>query len=237
MFTVAEREALRGALIEFARADPRLTGVALFGSATTGREDAWSDVDLAFGVDGPLEPVMDDWTARMYAEHGAVDHLDMHSGPSIYRVFLLASTLQVDLAFSPSASFGALAPTFQLLDGEAMDQGARPPDPPDQRIGMAWLYALHARSAIERGRFWQAEEMIAAVRHHVLALACSRHGLPAAHGKGSDELPAAVTASLANALPRSLEAEELRRAFRAAMTALRAESPPALAGPLTELAS
>ena len=62
-----------------------------------------------------------DWTARMYAEHGAVHHLDVTSGATLYRVFLLASTLQVDLAFAPAAEFRAIAPTFRLLFGTAAE--------------------------------------------------------------------------------------------------------------------
>jgi hypothetical protein len=47
--------------------------------------------------------------------------------------------------------------------------------------------------------------MVSGVRDHVLALACLRHGLPAAQGRGMDGLPPAVTAIIAGALVRSLE--------------------------------
>jgi hypothetical protein len=49
---------------------------------------------------------------------------------------------------------------------------------PSELIGMGWLYALHARSSIARGRVWQAEYMISGMRDQVLALACLRHRLP-----------------------------------------------------------
>jgi hypothetical protein len=78
---------------------------------------------------------------------------------------------------------------------------------------MGWLYALHARSSIARGRVWQAEYMISAVRDHVLALACLRHGVAAVQGRGMDNLPPKVTAPLTEALVCSLDIAELRRAF------------------------
>src|SRR6266704_1957690 len=100
MFTPKEREELRSGLIEAARNDSRITGGAITGSATTGSEDCWSDIDLGFGVrDGvDVQQVLADFRALMYREHAAIHHLDVPSGAWIYRVFLLRSTLQVDLA-------------------------------------------------------------------------------------------------------------------------------------------
>ena len=54
MFTPADRERIRAAIIERARDDRRITGVAITGSASVGREDAWSDIDLGFGVASAL---------------------------------------------------------------------------------------------------------------------------------------------------------------------------------------
>jgi predicted nucleotidyltransferase len=126
VFTPPYRTRLREELVAAARADERITGVAVTGSFAVGNEDAWSDVDLAFGIGEPMamHAVMDDLTARMYGEHGAVHHVDVVAGASIYRVFMLANTLQVDLAFSPASEFGAIAPSFRLLFGTAVE---RPP--------------------------------------------------------------------------------------------------------------
>jgi hypothetical protein len=90
-------------------------------------------------------------------------------------------------------------------------------------IGMGWLYALHARSSIERGRVWQAEYMISGVRDHVLALACVRHGVAASQGRGVDLLPTEVTEPMAATLVRTPDGMELRRAFRAVTAALLTE--------------
>jgi hypothetical protein len=98
--------------------------------------------------------------------------MDVLSGATVYRVFVLASTLQVDIAFAPEAEFGAIAPTFRLIFGTAVDRAPAPAPGAAELIGLGWLYALHARSSIARGRAWQAEYMISGVRDHVLALAC-----------------------------------------------------------------
>ena len=246
MFTAEEREGLREALVAAARADERLSGVALTGSAARGVVDKWSDIDLAFGVaDGTRMPeAIEDWTERMYREHEAVHHFDVTRGAWVYRVFLLQSTLQVDLAFAPATEFGALSPTFKLLSGKSVHLPETPPPAVAEVIGLGWLYALHSRSCIERGKVWQAEYMISAVRDQALALAALRHGLPAVQGRGFDKLPRKVTAPLEGGLVRSLDIDELKRAFRIATRCLLEEvrhSDPALAGrldgPLTELSA
>src|SRR5689334_6653265 len=116
MFTPSERETIRNSILEIARADERITGGAITGSASVGKEDEWSDIDLAFGVrsDVQLESVLADFTTLMYDRFGAQHHLDVPSGLWIYRVFLLKNTLQVDLGFAPEQVFGAKAPSFKL---------------------------------------------------------------------------------------------------------------------------
>ena len=217
MFTSTERERIRAAIVEHARDDRRITGVALTGSASIGGEDAWSDIDLAFGVTraADVAPTLAGWSAYMYATHGVVDHLDVASGAWIYRVFLLANTLQVDLAFAPASDFGARHPTFRLLFGDAATLPHVPPPAATTLIGYAWLYALHARSSLARGRLWQAEYMVSAMRDQALALACLRHGEDAREGRGMDMLPADVRDHFASALVRDLTADEIGRAFRA----------------------
>jgi hypothetical protein len=225
MFTPEERERLRSELLERAARDQRISGVAITGSAAASHEDRWSDIDLAFGVGdaGEVPNVLSDWTAHMYDRHLALHHLDVHSGAWIYRVFLLSSTLQVDLAFVPATEFRALAPTFRLISGEANEPQYVQPPPAATIIGMGWLYALHARSCIARGNPWQAEYMISGIRDSALALACIRHGLPAVHGRGMDLLPKEVTAQFESSLVRQLDAAELSRCFRVVIQGLLSE--------------
>ena len=148
MFTSEDRARVRSSLLEFAGNDKRITGAAVTGSAADGREDEWSDVDLAFGVAAStdLQSVLSDWTAHMYDQHLALHHLDVMSGAWTYRVFLLANTLQVDLAFVVETEFRALAPTFRLMSGKANEPQYPGPPKAGAIIGMAWLYALHAQS-------------------------------------------------------------------------------------------
>jgi hypothetical protein len=190
--------------------------------AAEAREDEWSDVDLAFGVAAAadLPSVLADWTAHVYDQHHALHHLDVISGAWTYRVFLLANTLQVDLAFVVETDFRALAPTFRLIFGKANEPRHASPPQAAAIIGMAWLYALHARSCIARRKLWQAEYMISGVRDNALALACLRHGLPAAQGRGMDLLPTGVATPFEASLVRQLNTAELSRAFKAVIHGL-----------------
>lgn len=225
MFTPEERDQLRAELLEQAVADHRISGAAITGSAAAGRQDRWSDIDLAFGVAeaSQLPEVLADWTAHMYGRRRAVHHMDVRAGAWVYRVFLLADTLQVDLAFVPAAEFRALAPTFRLVSGEAQDARPTPPPDPAGLAGLAWLYALHVRSSIARGMLWQALHMIGGVREQALAMACVRHGLAAAHARGVDQLPREATAPFEDSLVRQLDAVELSRAFRVVVAGLMGE--------------
>jgi hypothetical protein len=246
VFSPDDRSVLRETLIEAARRDARISGVALTGSASNGAEDRWSDIDLAFGVaaDANRGALIAEWTERMYQAHDAVHHTDVMAGAALFRVFLLRNTLQVDLAFWPESEFGAIASTFRLVSGTARKRPAFPGPSAEPLIGMAWLHALHARACIARGRVWQAEYMISGVRDHVLALACVRHGVPAVQGRGMDSLPAEVTARVTAALVRSLDEAELRRAFASAcelllveIEAVDADLARRLAAPIRDLAN
>jgi hypothetical protein len=75
----------------------------------------------------------------MRTQHDAVDTLDVVREPWIYRVFLLPNTLQVDLAFAPAAQFGARAPTFRLVFGDAAEPAHIPPPSARELIGYGWL--------------------------------------------------------------------------------------------------
>ena len=245
MFTPDDRAALRDTLIDAARGDARISGVALTGSASMDAEDRWSDIDLAFGVATGADrgALIADWTERMYGAHEAVHHMDVMAGAALFRVFFLRNTLQVDLAFWPESEFGAIAPTFRLVSGRARERPAFLNPSAESLIGMAWLHALHARSSIARGKVWQAEYMISGMRDHVLALACVRYDVPAAQGRGMDMLPAEVTDPVTAALVRSLDPAELRRAFARAcelllveIESVDAELARRLAAPMRELA-
>ena len=224
IFTPGDRDRLLTELIGKARGDDRITGAAVTGSGALGGTDRWSDIDFALGIGGDRDEVMADWTAYLYQEHGVVHHMDVPSRSAIYRVFLFPDTLQVDIAFVPAAEFGATAPTFRLLFGVAAEQPPTPRPSARAEIDMAWLYALHVRSSIERGRGWQAEYMLGGLRNAVLTLMCLRHGVPASQGRGLHLLPSSATKAALAALVGSLAEAELRRAFRAGVELLLAEA-------------
>ncbi|GLY54736.1 hypothetical protein Lesp01_83910 [Lentzea sp. NBRC 102530] len=211
VFTVSERDQLRRDLVNAADTDPRVVGAALTGSAAAGAEDRWSDIDFALSVERDLDAVVDDWTALMYA-CGAVSHLDVRHGTVLFRVFLMRSTLQVDVAFWPSGEFGATGPAFELLFGEANELPPAGQPGRDGLVGMAWLYALHVRSSIARGRVWQAVHMLNGMRDNVMSLWCLREGVNAVQGRGLDDLR--DTRAFDGTLVLSTHPDELRRVFQ-----------------------
>jgi hypothetical protein len=218
MFTPEERDRVRGRVLELARADPRVTAGALIGSLAGGAEDEWSDIDITFAVadDTSPETVLDDWTEIYGREFGALHHFDLRAGSSIYRVFLLPSGLEIDVSATPQRDFGARNPRFRILFGTARQLEPAPQPDAQELIGLGWHHVLHAHSCIERGKRWQAEYWISALRDHTLALACLRLRIDAIHGRGLHLLPDSVAAPLADALVRSLADAELRRALAAA---------------------
>ena len=113
MFTADDADRVLARLLGLAEAGPAIAGAAMTGSRATGASDAWSDIDLAFGVTGPLDPVMERWTQRLYRDFAAVHDWDLQAGPAIYRVFLLPGWLEVDIAFVPEADFGPLGPSWR----------------------------------------------------------------------------------------------------------------------------
>jgi hypothetical protein len=226
VFSVDDRDRVRDRVLEMASIEPRVVAAAAVGGLADGGGDRWSDLDLTFAVADavPVSEVLADWTEELAAEFDAAHLFDLPAGPSIYRVFLLPGCLQVDLSFTPAAAFGARGPRFRLLFGNAVDVPRAPSPSANDLFGLGVHHAIRARFCIERGRWWQAEYWISGVRDQALALACRRSGLAVAEGRGFDDLPLEVLAPFDDALVRSLQPEELRRALASAVAGLVRES-------------
>jgi hypothetical protein len=145
---------------------------------------------------------------------------DVRRGETLYRVFLLRNTLQVDLSFWPADRFRATGPKFRLIFGSANEPQGAASDSTAELIGLAWLYGLHVRSSIARRRLLQAEYMLSNMRNRVIALSCLREGLSTSEGRGFDDLPSDLRSRFAECYPSSLHPEELECAFQQTMRAL-----------------
>src|SRR5215208_4570997 len=119
MFTIQERDDARNRVLELAGSDPRVKADALTGSSAVGGEDEWSDIDVAFGIaDGvSVEAVLDDWSQVLTDELGVLHYWDLPFRSSLYRVFLLPSGLEIDIAAVPHEEFGPRGPSFRTLFG------------------------------------------------------------------------------------------------------------------------
>ncbi|HEY2371278.1 MAG TPA: hypothetical protein VGH82_01895 [Gaiellaceae bacterium] len=231
MFDQAERERVHARLVELAQADERIVAAALTGSLGAGSGDEWSDIDLAFALhDGvEVERIVEDWTNVLSREFGVVQHWDLPFRTSLYRVFLLDSLLEVDLAFVPRADFGARGPSWSVEFGESglVEEAPRPDA--DNLAGLGWHHIRHARANIARGRPFAALYMLDAARELAIELACLRLGLPTAYSRGAHELPAELRERLGETLPSSLDDAELLRALRGTADVLADELEPRLA--------
>jgi hypothetical protein len=177
--------------------------------------------------------VLADWTRTLTEELDAVHLVDLERGPTTYRVFLLPDALQFDLSMTPAAQFRPAGPRFRLLFGETAtaDSAVKTPPAPGNLFiatpsvahdlfGWGVIYALHARACIERGRVWQAEHYVGAVRDHALSLACLREGLVAVQARGYDDLSAETIARFEDSHVGALERGALRAALEASVRAL-----------------
>ena len=224
MFSVEDRDALREHVLRLADEDARVVAGAAVGSLAVDAGDRFSDLDLTFAVsDGvPIETVLDEWTRTLVDERDAVHLADLVRGPTTYRVFLLPDALQFDLSLTPAAAFRPAGPRFRLLFGETAAGDAELSKPPvaGDLFGWGVIYALHARACIERGRVWQAEHYVGAVRDHALSLASLREGLPAVQARGYDDLAAGNLALFEGTHVGTLETDALRGALAASVRAL-----------------
>ncbi len=227
MFTVAEREAVSAAIVERARSWPDIVAGAVVGSLADGPGDAFSDIDLTFAVRDGVDrvPLVEAWSVWMREQFGADVLLDVTSGPTLYRVFLLPSALQVDLSFTPEPSFAPAGPQFRLLFGSAgPSPGPRTPRDPADLYGWAVHHLLRARLCLERGRLWQSEFWIAHAREIVFQLAAQRRGWRIDYGRTFDDLPAVILEPMRRSLVGELTREALLRAIGAVGEGLLAET-------------
>jgi hypothetical protein len=227
VFTVEQRDALREHVLQLAEEDGRVVAGAAVGSLAVDGGDRFSDLDLTFGIADavPIAEVLEDWTRKLIGERDALQLADLERGPTTYRVFLLPDALQFDLSMTPAAQFRPAGPRFRLLFGDTAEGDPTFPTPPvaGDLFGWGVIYALHARSCIERGRVWQAEHYVGAVRDHALALACLGEGVPAVQARGYDDLSAETLARFDAAHVSAVEPGALRAALAASVRALMRE--------------
>jgi hypothetical protein len=195
VFTVEQRDALRERVLRLAEDDERIVAGAVVGSLAVDGGDRFSDLDLTLGIADHVEvaDVLDDWRRTLHDELDAVQLAELERGPTTYRVFLLPDALQLDLSMTSAAQFRPAGPRFRLLFGETAageSESLTPvaadlflPTPPFPGDIFGWgviyaLYALYARACIERGRVWQAEHYVGAVRDHASRLPASAKDCP-----------------------------------------------------------
>ena len=115
VFMPEDGDVLRERLLSMASSDDRVVGGAVLGSLARGAGDEWSDLDIMFAVAEGLSvsEVLDDWTVPLARDLGATKLFDLPSGAAVYRVFLLRSSLELDLSMTPASEFRPTGPSFR----------------------------------------------------------------------------------------------------------------------------
>ena len=232
IFTASDRDATLARVLELLEADPRIEAAVITGSLGRDQADRWSDFDLdAVVADGAeCEEVAAEWVEWLYRELPVAHHYETAFGTSLVRGFLLSNGLLADLGFTPSADFSVWAPVRVAFDrtGKATAAAAamEPWSPtPDWRgeAGFAFHDVLHACTAANRGRPWQALYYLQRVRTRTLALASERHGFESDEFRHVDDLPPSERDPLLATLVTELDRASLLRAIEIATRAFLAE--------------
>ena len=215
MFTIEFREYIHERILEFAKADKRISQAALVGS-TSETPDRWSDLDITFGVSSKsnIEDVLRDWTSHFEFVFNGVSLFDITYKSSVYMVFILPGGLQVDISFTPESDFGPHGPRFRLLYGNVNKRILHEEPDPKRMFGMAVHHLLRTRVCLERRKIWQAEYWLSSARNEFLSIICINHKLPYSNGKGYDKMPKEVVDSFTPAFPKSLNGIELCMALK-----------------------
>jgi predicted nucleotidyltransferase len=228
IFTPEERQETAVNVARQLIGDYRIEGVVMVGSMAT-EPDRWSDFDLGVVVADNEDhaAVAAEWVRRIYETLPVVHHFETAFSETLVFGFLLDSSLELDLAIEPAASFTIWGPAEALFDRsgvvkQALEKGASwDAGPPDwkRESGFAWHDVLHACTAVRRGRLWQALWYLERIRNRTLALAQERRGFYADFFDYADDLPDEQLAPLLQTLVASLDPSSLLRAVEVATEA------------------
>ena len=103
MFSPQERQQILERLLAELQSNDRIAGVVVVGSAATGFEDDYSDIDLTVPVaeGAPLQSLFREWEGRIRALFPVAAHFTAEiSDPEVYlHGFLLDNYLELDISF------------------------------------------------------------------------------------------------------------------------------------------
>jgi len=173
MFTPAYRKIIRDKIIQKIKDDENITSAAVIGSYARNEVDDYSDIDLTFGISKEVSQrnILTRYKTFIQTEFDGVFLFDLQQDETVYGVFLLPGCLQVDLSFTPQASFGPRAHPFVLLFGNQQAyKTASPHEPIEDKFGLIVHHLLRTKVCIERNQFDKAQEWLVQSEKHLLEL-------------------------------------------------------------------
>ncbi len=131
--------------------------------------------------------VLEDWTRDLVSRFDAVHLFDLAADPAVYRVFMMADHLQLDVSVAPASSFEPTSPRFKPLFGEANEPETAKPPSRDDALGWAVLWAFRRMHRAEN--WWHAEYSITQLRYHGMGLRAYVRACPRATAGDSISCP------------------------------------------------
>ena len=235
VFTVDERDRVRHLVLEMASDDPRVVAGAVLGSPRARRGRPWSDLDLMFGVDDEVAvtEVLEEWSGAIVRDlagvHISTFPADRSSiGSSCSRAVWSSTSRSCRLRSSaragPSSGCSSARPS-------TCQTNHRPPRTSSSGTPST-TPCMHGSRSSEVGI---GRPSTGSVRSATARSSSRVAGEDSTAGTGREifhRLPPAVLVPVNDALVRSLDPEELRRALASAVAALLRES--AEAGSMAE---
>ena len=211
-----------------AAADPRVVAAAVVGGLADGGGDRWSDLDLTFAVADavPVSEVLDDWTEEFRSR--------VRRGPPVRPsgwAFDLSSVSAAGAACRSTCRSRRRPRSARAVRGSGCSSVPRSTclrlrRPRRTSCSDSACTTRSARvSASNAAAGGRPSTGSAASAIRPLRSPATASGLAVAEGRGFDDLPAEVLAPFEEALVRSLQPEELRRALASAVSGLSANRP------------
>jgi predicted nucleotidyltransferase len=223
-----QRTFVERALVHLA-ADARIDGVLAAGSAITGTDDAFSDVDLVLVCrDADYSAIMAE-RREVAAKLGSLlaAFTGEHVGePRVLICLYDAPVLHVDLKFVTADALAHRVETPRVLfdrDGHVTRLlGAGTAAWPSRSAAWFeerfWIWAHYAATKVARGELFEAVDLLTYLRAQILGPMVARHhGQPQRGVRRLEPCSPAAAADLAATAPR-LDAEDCWRALEAAVT-------------------
>jgi predicted nucleotidyltransferase len=229
LFTEHDRFEVSRKLINLLKADNRIEGIVLVGSAAVGYFDEFSDIDLVAVVNlqHSTQEVFEYWKQTIQKVLTPVNYFEVEYNKNNFLAgFLLPGCLEVDFGVVSLNELIAKKERWKVIHDRTgiietrlqKSWGERKIEDPlliGLQLSSVWHYIIQAVVSIQRNQLWRAKHNLEEVRNRGLRLAGLRHGLVVSHFREIDRLPQDVKEKFEQSIPPVLTAQEIMTSLKA----------------------